>query len=143
MPQTTGGSAPTAGKHVAIVSHAIAASLISGRKRIESRLSRNRRAPVGRIRPGDLIYFKLTGGHIIGLSFAERVLEIVGLCPATIRSLHRAYGRFVAAPPDYWRARRAARYAVLVWLSPFVPLRGPIAVPRQYGSGWIVLDPGG
>lgn len=131
-----------AGKHVAIVSRAVAASLISGIKRLESRFTRSRRAPVGCISPGDAIYFKVSGGCIIGLSIAERVVELGGLTPSAVRSLHRAYGGLVAAPRGYWQARRAARYAVLVWLSPLVTPHESVAVPRQYGSGWIVLPQG-
>ena len=53
--------------------------------------------------------------------------------------LRHAYGRSVRAPPGYWVARRHARYGVLIGLGPLGVPPKAMAVPRQYGSAWLVL----
>jgi ASC-1-like (ASCH) protein len=125
--------------HVAIVDFHAARGLIAGVKRVESRLYRSKRSPYGRIRRGETIYFKLSGGEIIGATRALRVLEFGDLTPRGVERLRRRYGRVVRAPAEYWRARRDCRYGVLIWLA---PLREPLAGPplaRQYGNGWLTL----
>lgn len=130
------------GEHIAIVSTAVALALQSGSKRIESRLTRTRRAPFGRIAPGDRIHFKLSGGPLIGSARVRRVGQWSGLTPARIRTLRRTFGAAVAAPPGYWRVRRGCRFGVLLWIGP-MRAAPRMDVPRQFGSGWIVLDADG
>ncbi len=126
-------------RHVAIISADLADPLLSGRKRIESRLSRRRRVPFGRVRRGDLIYFKLVAGEIIGRSRVARVLHLVDLTPRRLDDLRRRYGPAIAAPADYWQQRRDCRFGVLIWLAGLEPAWHPPRVARQYGNGWIVL----
>ncbi|MBL8879984.1 MAG: hypothetical protein JNG88_12765 [Phycisphaerales bacterium] len=125
---------------MAIVSRRIAAAVIDGRKRIESRLALTRRAPFGRIRRGDRIYFKISGAEIVGSCTCRRVLQFDRLSPAGVCELRRRFGPLIAADRGYWSDRRAARYATLAWLGQFQPVGAHSPnVERQFGSGWIVL----
>lgn len=124
--------------HAAIVSTDVAAALRAGTKTVESRFSRTRRSPFGRVRPGDLIQFKLAGGPVVGAARAVAVRQFDALTPVVVRRLRRRYGAAIQAAPAYWRRRLHARYGVLIWLTPLgPPLRRRI--PRQYGGGWVVL----
>jgi hypothetical protein len=125
--------------HVAIVRPAIARALLQGVKRVETRFYRHRRPPCGQIVRGDVVHFKLSGGGFIGSAQVALVKEVVALTPAAIDRLRRAYGRAVHAPPAYWSGRRRARYGVFIWLGPLVASPATLVIPRQYGSGWIVL----
>lgn len=130
-------------EHIAIINRASAAALLSGRKRIESRFSRTRRAPLGRVRVGDRIHFKLSGGPVIGEARVQRVREFHDLDAPRMRWLQRRYNADVRAPASYWRARRSSRFAVLIWLSGLTRGGAGATAPRQYGTAWIVLGPGG
>jgi hypothetical protein len=125
--------------HAAIVTADIAGSLRAGLKTIESRFSHSRRPPFGRVAPGDVIHFKLAGGPVFATARAAAVWQFEGLTPATVRGLRRRYGPAVCAAPAYWRRRLTARYAVLIWLSHLSPGRRRRPIPRQYGSGWVLL----
>jgi hypothetical protein len=126
-------------RHVAIIDRPAAAALLAGRKTIESRFTRTRRAPVDRVRPGDRLYFKLSAGGFIGTCRVRRVAQFEDLTPFQIRNLRRRYGRAIAAPAAYWRERIRRRYGVLIWLSGLESLRRPPRIARQYGSGWVTL----
>jgi len=129
--------------HVAIVDARIAALLLGGRKRIESRFARQRRLPFGRIRAGDWIYFKVAGGDIIGRCSARRVRHFDSLRPAAIDALRRAYNGFILATPAYWRDRRRCRFGTLVWLGSLVRCGSRPQVPRQHGGAWLLLGHSG
>lgn len=113
--------------------------IAAGRKRVEARLMRCRRVPLGCVRPGDVVYFKPTGGPVRCRARVTRVRQWSGLYPADVARLERRYGREVAAEAEFWHARRGARHAVLVWFADPQPIRRGPQVARQYGCGWVVL----
>lgn len=125
--------------HVAIVDGEMARGLLEGGKRIESRFARQRRLPFGRVHPGDRIYFKVAGGDIIGRADARQVVLFDQLTPAAISSLRCRYNHAIRASAAYWHTRRHCRYGVLIWLRRFTRGAWPLAIPRQYGSSWLLL----
>jgi hypothetical protein len=127
--------------HVAIVNRFVAGQLLRGCKAVESRFYRRKRPPLGRIQVGDTVYFKLSGGQVIGQATVARVRQFWNLTPAGVLDLRRRYNAAVGAPPRYWRVRRRCRYGLLVWITPLSPPPAGLNVPRQYGNGWLVLDP--
>jgi hypothetical protein len=126
--------------HLAIIDRRTAGCLSDGVKRIETRFSNSRRAPFGRVRPGDLVVFKISGGKVLGAAAITRVRQYDHLTPAQVAEIRRRYGPLICAPPAYWRSRRNRRYAVLIWLARLGP-PPPLQPPRQYGNGWLVLGP--
>jgi hypothetical protein len=67
------------------------------------------------------------------------IKEFAQLTPSQVDRLRRAHARRVAAPAGYWTARRGCRYGVLIWLGPLAAPPVGLAVPRQFGRGWLVL----
>ncbi len=125
--------------HIAIVQERVLAALRDGRKRVESRFSSTCRAPYGHVRPGDVVYFRGVGRPIQLAAIATRVVQMSELRPAHVRRIRRALGELIAAPAEYWRRKRNARFVVLIWLR---PARLPAARPkarRQHGNAWVVL----
>lgn len=127
--------------HVAIVSRAAAGQLLSGMKQVESRFYTRKRPPFGRIRSGDTVHFKVSGGSVIGSATVTRVRQFESLTPARVALLRRRYNQAVRAPARYWSARRRCRYGLLIWITPLFPPPPRIQVPRQYGNGWLTLTP--
>lgn len=126
--------------HGAIVAPAYVEPILTRRKTIETRLYRRRLLPFDRIRPGDTVHFKLAGGPVVGSARVRAVRQFADLAPADVEALRRRYNRRICAPPAFWAARRNARYAVLIWLGrPRRPAR-PVAMARQFGSAWVILD---
>jgi hypothetical protein len=125
--------------HVAIVSPQAARELLSGRKRLETRFLRHWRPPLGVIRAGDIIHFKLSGGDFIGTTTATAVYQLLNLTPTTLQQLRKKLDRFIRAPGSYWRSRRSCRYGCLIWIGPLAATPTTLSIPRQYGNAWITL----
>jgi len=131
-------------RHVAVLRRRYLDALLAGEKRVESRLSLARVAPFERVRAGDLVYLKAPGAPVEAVAAVEaaRFYEIDG--PAGVAALRDRFNHLIGAPPDYWRAKRLARYATLLWLDPPRPLEprdAPPAVPPLFGRGWLALGP--
>lgn len=126
--------------HLAILSPLMALALLSGRKRVESRLSRTRRAPYDIANAGDMVWLKCVGGPIVGRGSIARVEYFSELTPREIRALEKRYAALVMASHDYWNARRACRYAAFIWLERVRAVRHAPSTPRQFGAGWVVME---
>lgn len=126
-------------RHAAIVDDRHIDLLRRGVKTIETRLYRHRRLPYNRIRAGDVVFFKPAGGEVFGSADVVRIRQYDNLTPEDVRRIRRRYNHAVCAEPEYWAERLEARFAVLIWLNGFRKTRRAPNVPRQYGSGWLIL----
>ncbi len=125
--------------HVAIVGRDVAPALLSGLKRIETRFYRHQRTPWGEVTRGDTVYFKLSGGPVLGVAQVSAVKQVMALTPAGVGALRRRFNAHICAPASYWAARRRSRFGILIWFGSLGRPAGAVDVPRQYGSGWVVL----
>lgn len=129
-----GSDAPSvdrSGTHLMIVHERFAPDLISGRKSVESRLGRDRRAPFGRVNPGDLVYLKCSGGPVFAAATVERVDEFEDLTPGEIENLRSTYEDRVLGGDAYWASKSDAKFATLVWLGSVRPVRDESAIPSE------------
>lgn len=125
--------------HVLVVSPAYAELIVAGVKTLESRLSRTRREPFGRVEPGDVLHIR-AGGRYVAVARAGRVECEEGLTPALVRELRDRVEARVLGGRDYWSERLAARYATIVELTCVrACARGPSIAPLS-GAGWRVLS---
>lgn len=125
--------------HVAVLHEPYIRAILDGSKTVESRLSKMRCAPFGAVNPGDVIYFKLSGGPFALQAVAHEIESHDDLSPNAIDRLRKRLNRHVGAPREYWRAKRSARCATFIWLRDIRPIeRGPI-IPALNGRGWLVL----
>ncbi len=125
--------------HLAVVRAEVVPLLLRGQKTIETRFYHTRRPPLGQIAPGESVHFKQSGAGHIGVSQVVAVKEFAALTPAAMDRLRRRFGRQIAASPTYWALKRRCRYGVLIWLSPLEPPADNLTLPRQHGTGWVVL----
>lgn len=127
--------------HIALIDRSFADDLIAGRKTVESRFMKTRRAPFGAVQAGDLIVFKISGGQVIGTWRATWVREFVGLSPAEMQTISRRYNSRILAPRCYWLAKRNARFGVLIGLAYCGFPVNEIRYRRQFGNAWITSRP--
>jgi predicted transcriptional regulator len=131
--------------HVAIIQPRYADLILAGGKSVEARLLRQVRPPMGQVLPGDLIYFKRTGGCFAACASAVAVETHTDLTPARVSQLARRFRQQVAADPEFWRSKQAARHAVLITLGEIEPIeRGPNYEhlrKQNPRSAWFVVHP--
>ena len=125
--------------HVAILLKPYLELILDGRKTVELRLTRTRRVPFRAIEPGDRIYLKQSGGPFRATAIVRRVDFHDDLTPRRIQALQREFNHAIRGGADYWRSKRDARYATLVWLADVESIEfGPKMRPH-HGAAWQVL----
>lgn len=81
--------------HIAIMrkSWGLIPKILSGEKKIESRWYKNKSTPWGKIKTGDIIYFKNTGELVSVRAKVSKVLQFDNLTPKKVREIIIKYGR--------------------------------------------------
>lgn len=128
-------------KHLAIFKGEGAEKILTGKKTIESRFSRNRIAPFGVVSSGDLVYIKPSGGQIIGQFRVKKVIFIDNVDIGEIREIKKKYGGQIAVDEGYWKGKVNAKYATLIFIgnsSRFIT--SPIKPVKKDLRGWMVLN---
>ncbi len=125
--------------HLVVVTPRCLDNILSGRKRVETRLSVTRREPFGIVRLGDRLLIKPTGGAVAAETRVVGVEFIDNLTPSKVIALARRIESDAHAGEDYWRRKRTATFATILRLGKVTPPTGRIDAPRLYGSGWRVL----
>ncbi|MBI2017733.1 ASCH domain-containing protein [Candidatus Daviesbacteria bacterium] len=128
-------------KHLAIFKGEGAEDILSGKKTIESRFSKAKIAPYGKISAGDLVYIKPSGGDIIGQFRVKKVIFFDGLEVEDIKEIQLNYARFIVAGKEYWKGKEAAKYGTLIFIGESAQfLTSPIKIPKKDLRGWVVLN---
>ncbi len=125
--------------HVAMIWRRYLEAILDGRKTIESRLTITARAPYQRVAPGERIYFKISAGPFRARARAQRITFLDGLTPARIAALRAEFGSAILGDDDYWRSKRTARYATLIWLADVEPVSVGPRIQPQRGLAWLTL----
>ncbi len=109
-------------EHVAIMkkSWGLLPKLLNGHKTIESRWLMNQSGPWGKVKEGELVYFKDAGEPIMARATVSHVLEFDGLNPQRLSDILDFYGEddgIAAQDMPYYEALfRDKQYCVLVFL---------------------------
>lgn len=126
-------------RHVAVVKGAYLDLILSGLKRAELRLAKNRCAPYGVVHAGDTLYFKRSGGGYGARATVERVETYDLESAPDIERLRDRIDDHVRGSDAYWASKAKAQHATVVWFGDVRRTsRGP-ALPPLYGRGWVVL----
>ena len=126
--------------HVAILREPYLSMVLSGQKTVESRLMKSRSVPYQRVRPGERLFLKLSGGAYRGTAVAEEVTEFGDLEPDDVRRLGREWDAEVCGGADYWESKSDIRYATLIRLGQVEPLAVGPRYRVQSMRAWYVLD---
>jgi ASC-1-like (ASCH) protein len=125
--------------HVAILLRQYLDLLLSGRKTIELRLTVTNRAPFQAIEPGERIYFKQSAAPFRATAIADHVLFADDLTPKRVQQLKRDYNDAILGDSEFWKLKREAKYATLVWVRDVEPVHfGPQLKPQR-GIAWVRL----
>ncbi|HEX2915890.1 MAG TPA: ASCH domain-containing protein [Chloroflexia bacterium] len=128
-------------EHIAILSHkSVLEKILSGEKTIESRFSRVKSLPYGQVSPGDIVYFKLSGGPVLGFARVANVEEYEDLTPARVEALGKRYGHELALSQDFLTRKLESKYVSFIFLEDVQPC-SPWNYKQEGRSGWIILPP--
>ena len=135
-----------AGTHLMIVHPRYIGPILTGEKRIEARLGRDRRAPFNHVCPGDTVYIKPTSQTVVARAVIERVDQYEDLEPVDIEKLEELYEDRVLGGNEFWQAKLDARFATLITLGKVRLMKDDRLVPPELlvpsRNAWRVLDRG-
>lgn len=117
--------------HLMIVHPRYIAPLLSGTKSLESRLGQDRRAPFGKVSPGDIIYIKPTGKRVIAKAIVRSVEEYEDLTPDDILNLRESYDDRIMGGDHYWDSKANSKYATLIGFEKVTMLNDESTVPAE------------
>jgi len=128
-------------EHVAIVHPWVAQALLSGTKTIESRFSRDKRPPFGKVVRGAKVYFRVAGGSYALRASVTQVQSLDNLTPELVSEIEAEHRNQIGGDDAYWEAARKARCATLVHLGRCEPVNKGPSLDRQRGDrrAWFVL----
>jgi hypothetical protein len=130
-------SANLVGIHLAIFSDPFLSLVLAGRKTVESRFSRNRQAPFGEIRVGDVILIKQKAGPIRGLALAKQVL-FYDLTAQSLARIRQWYGDALGVDEAFWASRSHSAYATIIELAEAAAI-DPLSCDKRDRRGWVSL----
>ncbi len=104
--------------HLAVFNEPFLTMIFSGEKEIESRFSINNVAPFSRVRKGDIIIIKKSGGNIEGVFLAGETLYFSNLTQERLSQIEQQYGKKIGwhVDPDFFSNKSSANYLSLIFI---------------------------
>ena len=125
--------------HLAIFVEPYLQFVLSGQKTVESRFSVHRCVPYDRVRSGDVILLKRTGGPILGVCQVANAW-FYELDPKSWQDIRREFTQALCAQdPTFWKARERASFATLIRLQHVFAIT-PIRCTKRDRRGWVILQ---
>ena len=129
--------------HLAIFTPEYIDYILDGSKSIESRFSKIKCAPYGKVEPDDCILMKESSGGVRGWFYADEV-EYHELDPIQCINLSLRYHRQIFPHTDddefYMDRWVSCRYATLIHVSNPLEFPEPHKVNKKDRRAWVVLD---
>jgi len=128
--------------HLAVMVEPYLSYVLQGRKSVESRFSMRRSTPYGRVKTGDVILLKHSGGPIVGVCYVTDTW-FYELDPQSWTEVREVFTEALCAQdPSFWQDRQSASFASLMRVQRVRPLK-PIKYSKQDRRGWVVLQASG
>lgn len=124
--------------HLAILAKRYLQAILSGQKTVESRFTRTRRAPFGRISPEDKIFLKLVSGPVCATAAVSKVKFFENLTHGQIIKIKKQYNNYICGSDNYWQSIRNCRFGCLIWLKDVQEIN-PMRINKRDWRAWAVL----
>ena len=134
--------------HLAILAHGWLDLILARHKTIESRFTKVRSRPFGKVHKGDVVYVKESGGLVKGMFRVAKVETFENLRKHDIWSIFVKYRSQIFAfdypldlasycPPDEWFG---SKHATLIHVSDPIAFDEPFPYRQKGRAAWLVLD---
>lgn len=126
--------------HLVVLHESYLRLMLSGRKRLECRLSSIRRPPFQGVSPGDLLWFKLPSGPIRAVACAGECLFRQIRQRSDLAEIVKQHGKEICAADGFFEgAANWARYVSLIRLDWVLGL-GELRVFKSDQRAWVPLE---
>lgn len=129
--------------HLAIFTQPWLDLILDGKKTIDSRFTKVRCAPYGKIKAGDLVYLKESSGSVKGQFTVAKVEVFADLTSETLYEIDARYRREIFADlpsQSFWEKWLVSKYATLIHTKNITAYQKPFRYPRKGRAAWMLLD---
>lgn len=129
--------------HLAVFNEPYLSLVLAGKKKIESRFSKNKISPYGKVRKGDIIILKESGGLIKGVFVAGKVSSYSLSSKSVLQKIKVNYAAQICSDidKDFWKNRQYTNYATLIGVKK-VKKVGSFSCGKRDRGAWSVIRPG-
>ncbi len=127
-------------KHLAIFTLEATRDILSGKKKIDGRLSKIKIAPFGKVSAGDIVLMKVSGEEIVGQFKVDRVLFFDHPKREEADNLIKKYLKELAMPKSFWMQHEQVNYVTLIFIKEVTKFLVVPEVPKKDLRSWVVLD---
>jgi ASC-1-like (ASCH) protein len=127
--------------HLVILKKPYLDLILSGRKMIESRLTKTKTAAFGRVQAGDVLFLKASGGPVCATATAADVKYYPNLTPEKVAQIRQQYGTQISGDDTVWNELMDRTCGFLVWLADVRRIE-PVRIAKKDWRAWVVLRPG-
>jgi len=124
--------------HLVILKKPYLEAVVDGRKSIESRFTKTKRAPFGQISVGDKLLLKLSSGPVCARAVVGDFETFENLNPEKIDEIKRKYNHHILGTDEYWESRADCRFGVLVWLKDIKTIKAR-KINKKDWRAWVIL----
>ena len=125
--------------HLVILKRPYLEAILAGCKKVESRFTRTRRAPFGRVSVGDKIFFKLSSGPVCATAMISAVKHFEKLTPKQILKLKEQYNQLICGSDEYWQSKAESNFGFFIWLDKVRSIE-PVKINKKDMRAWVILS---
>ena len=130
--------------HLAILSPGWIELILDGSKTIESRFTKVRCAPFGKVNEGDIVFMKESSGLVMGAFRVAKVETFENLNRSGIQAIYERCGRAIFSqyftqffPSEKWLA---SKHATLIHIAETLEFNTPFAIHKRDPRAWVVYE---
>jgi len=127
------------GSHIAVFDRGLLDKVLDGKKRFDSRFSKEKCVPYDSINNGDTIYLKEKGGPVVAKAKADNIKFYANLNDEKIRIFKYTYSSILLMDNDFWNREKDSQYATLFALKDVQGIP-PISIHDSDHLSWIILN---
>jgi len=124
--------------HLVILKKPYLEAILAGRKQVESRFTKTKRAHFGRVLPSDTLFLKESSGPVCAVASVAAVKNFQNLTTKQIIELKQEYNRQICGSDEYWQSKADCKFGFLVWLKDIQAIK-PVRIGKKDWRAWVVL----
>jgi len=107
-------------EHMVICKEPYLTMILQGKKKIETRWSQQKRTPFNKVKSGDKLYLKKSGGSVVGDCYVKSVSFFSNMIPTFVEKLIQEWNEFMLIQPDLISKCLLAKYGSFIWIEKIV-----------------------
>ena len=123
--------------HLAIFTNPCLEYMLEGKKKVESRFSKNKIVPYNKIEKEDIVIVKKSGGEVVAY-FTIKDILFFNLEQTNISEIRKKYEKELCVDEEFWKKKETSRYASLIFIDKLYKLDS-FKISKKGMQTWIKL----